>query len=99
MRKGISITRTLGDNDMSVNGCISEPELSTLKLAHKDEAIVIASDGLWDAYRVNTRSVAQAVDESQGNPELAADRLVRSAGMSSTNRPLDDCTIVVVALR
>ncbi len=46
---GIAVTRSFGDVDMAVNGCISEPEIKTIALSKRDRAIVIATDGLWDA--------------------------------------------------
>ena len=43
------LTRSFGDKEMKKYGVISEPYIFCKKICEKDEFIVIASDGLWDA--------------------------------------------------
>lgn len=97
--KVISVTRTLGDADMVVNGCIAEPEIRSLRLEKRDIAIVIASDGLWDAGTsgVCAGAVAGAVSGTHRKAEMARDAILALVEKSGGN--CDDCTIVVVSLR
>ncbi len=94
-KKGIAVTRTLGDKDMLVNGCIPEPEIMSFRILSRDTAIVIASDGLWDAVGVNAKSVAAVVEANLGKDvDKVCDAVLNHAG----NQPFDDCTVIVVEL-
>lgn len=90
-RKGISVTRTLGDRDMHKNGCISVPEIQTLRLEPSDIAIIVATDGLWDVEGFVVRDVLTAAQEQ--DPQVINQLLMNQATESG---PADDCTIATL---
>ena len=42
------MSRSIGDEVAKKLGVIAEPEISQVKLTHKDKFILIASDGVWE---------------------------------------------------
>lgn len=94
-KKGIAITRTLGDIDMLINGCISEPEILSFRILNRDVAFVMATDGLWDSVGVNVKSIASVIESNLSkNVERLCDSISKLAG----EQPFDDCTVIVVKL-
>lgn len=93
--KGIAVTRTIGDIDMRKNGCISVPQIKTMPLLPSDRAIVLATDGLWDAEGVLLRDVFNALISSQNSPQKFTEALMNTASKSG---PSDDCTIAALIL-
>lgn len=89
-RKGIAVTRTLGDRDMHKNGCTSCPEIYSMRLLPTDTAIVLASDGLWDCEGVLVRDVLTAVSDCEYDPVILNQSLLR---LATATGPSDDCTI------
>ena len=45
---GLAMSRSIGDEVAKKLGVIAEPEISQVKLTHKDKFILIASDGVWE---------------------------------------------------
>ena len=65
----IQVTRCLGDRQLRRHGLISEPEIQIHQIGPSDNAIVMASDGLWDVLtpaRVNfcMRNTAKSPDSA-----------------------------------
>jgi serine/threonine protein phosphatase PrpC len=89
-KKGMSVTRALGDVDMQKNGCISTPEVGAFPLQATDVAIIVASDGLWDAEGLVMEDVFAAAGKVKGNAVLLNEVLSKLAERSG---PVDDCTI------
>jgi len=73
-------------------GCISEPEVKEFALSEHDVAIVLASDGLWDAEGVVVGDVLKAATLSnRKEPRNLCEALLKKA--RSGGGPSDDCTI------
>jgi serine/threonine protein phosphatase PrpC len=47
-KAAIQVTRSLGDQDVKVDGLTATPEVFTRELTEHDEFLVLACDGLWD---------------------------------------------------
>lgn len=92
-RKGISVTRTLGDRDMHKNGCIAVPDIHVLRLDSNDICIILATDGLWDVEGLVVRDVLTAAQEHDA---LVINQLLLNQAMKSG--PKDDCTIATMTL-
>lgn len=92
-RKGISVTRTLGDVDMKINGCLSTPDIATFAMNKNDRAIVIATDGLWDTDGVLLKDVMQSVSKSASTSKEACTFLGNLVQSKTRTGPTDDCTI------
>ena len=91
------MTRTLGDVDMHAYGCISEPEVLTLKRRRDDSAIIIATDGLWDSPGVSLQDVAHVAARRRGrSAKRVCERLLEL--VEKGGGPYDDCTIVCITL-
>lgn len=95
-KKGIAVTRTIGDRDMHKNGCISEPEIQVLELKPTDIAITLATDGLWDCDGLVVRDVLTAAKDGDGDP-TAINKLLLEHALPSG--PSDDCTIATMVFR
>lgn len=96
-QQGISVTRTLGDVDMVVNGCIPEPEIKAFRLTKRDRAVIIASDGLWDTDGIIVKDVTSAVSKSRGVPQNAVNVLMKN--VRRAGGPNDDCTVACLAFQ
>lgn len=94
--KGIAVSRTLGDLDMRVNGCISEPEVIKLELLDSDRAIVVATDGLWDVPGLTQSDILNTVAKRRRHPKFITDELM---GIAKSSGPSDDCTISCMTFR
>lgn len=96
--KMISVTRCMGDKDVRSLGIISKPSCQEILLDENDAYVVLATDGLWDAYGgdMSEQTVAQVV--CQHGHERGADHLLKLAA-GSLPQPLDDCTIAIFPVR
>jgi serine/threonine protein phosphatase PrpC len=76
MRK-LAMTRAIGDFDMRESGVISTPDV-VMAAPHTAgiRAIVLASDGLWDAMHYSEVCTIVRNPEYIGNAEVAAERLL-----------------------
>lgn len=79
----IQVTRSLGDRKLRQYGLIPEPEVKVHTTEPTDNAIVMASDGLWDVLtpqRVNhvMRNTAKSPDSARSLPR-SSPTLIRSA--------------------
>lgn len=92
----LAVTRTLGDKDMRESGCISEPDVTTLQLGRRDMAIVLATDGLWDAGHgaIRVADVANAISRVRPDPPSACTALINLVNATGGNE--DDCTVAVI---
>lgn len=81
---------------MTQFGCISEPEIKHLKLTKDDLALVVASDGMWDAEKLSMRSVLQAASmKNRREPKKLCEKLLKLA--QADGGPSDDCTIACMS--
>lgn len=97
--KMISVTRALGDLDVRAIGVVSEPAVRQVVMEGKDDFVILATDGLWDAH--GGVSPQQAVDrvrecfEEEGSlSEACAELMAMAKGKSAF--PIDDAAVVVV---
>jgi serine/threonine protein phosphatase PrpC len=95
-RKGIAVTRTLGDRDMRKNGCIPLPEIRKMALHPTDTAITVATDGLWDCEGLVVRHVLEAVEKSGLDPARINQKLL---SLATATGPSDDCTIATLVFQ
>ena len=59
---GILLSRSLGDEVASSVGCFAVPEIARREVRKRDRALILASDGVWDA--VDNEQVAMALERS-----------------------------------
>jgi serine/threonine protein phosphatase PrpC len=69
------VTRSLGDQDVKMDGLTATPEVFIRELTEDDEFLVLACDGLWD-----TLSNEAVVSIVQVGMELFAPNRLRIAG-------------------
>eukprot|EP00188_Purpureofilum_apyrenoidigerum_P003082 Plantae.Rhodophyta-Purpureofilum_apyrenoidigerum.ctg31327.p1 GENE.Plantae.Rhodophyta-Purpureofilum_apyrenoidigerum.ctg31327~~Plantae.Rhodophyta-Purpureofilum_apyrenoidigerum.ctg31327.p1 ORF type:complete len:274 (-),score=45.93 Plantae.Rhodophyta-Purpureofilum_apyrenoidigerum.ctg31327:212-1033(-) len=98
--KGLGVTRTLGDTEMRSLGVLDVPEITSWKLTPKDEVLLLASDGLWDA---NGGLTPHQIGEhfyryfQEGlSCEKMCKEIFRLCGPGGS---YDDCTIVLARLK
>lgn len=91
----LSVSRALGDHSMK-SVIISQPHVSRHVLSHKDTALILGCDGLWDV--VSDQKAVQIVNaqfERNTSAHAVAKKLVRTAlALGST----DNISVVVVKL-
>lgn len=80
--------RTIGDRHAGAR-VTAEPSVSQVSVDHAGARVILASDGLWDAFNNNGKSVCQRVRDLQHTK--AAARL-RSAAKDKRDR--DDVTVI-----
>ncbi|KAG2637764.1 probable protein phosphatase 2C 64 [Panicum virgatum] len=96
---GLAMARAFGDFCLKDYGVISVPEFFHWSLTEKDQFVILASDGVWDAL-----SNQQAVDIVSSSPSRskAAKSLVEAATREwKTKYPtskIDDCAVVCLYL-
>ena len=59
---GILLSRSLGDEVASSVGCFAVPEIARREVRKRDRALILASDGVWDA--VDNEQVATALERT-----------------------------------
>lgn len=96
-KNGLAVTRTLGDRDMQVYGCISKPHIQSFKLKKEDCAVLVASDGFWDHEGLEMEKVIQmAARCKRETPKLLCEQLMEMAYLHG--QPTDDCTIACLTM-
>lgn len=102
----LAVSRAFGDKDYKREGklakVMSEPEIQIHPITSKDQFIIIACDGLWDAFPAPngnqdaTDFVASRLEFHKGNIEKAAQDLVNHAINDLGSR--DNVTAMIVTL-
>ncbi|KAL3912984.1 MAG: hypothetical protein SGPRY_008145, partial [Prymnesium sp.] len=90
----IQVTRSLGDRKLRQFGLIPEPEVRVHTMEPADNAIVMASDGLWDV--LTPQRVNHVMRNTAKSPDMIAKRLVEEAWDAGSE---DNVTVNVVFLR
>lgn len=109
---GILISRSLGDEVASSVGCFAVPEVTRREVRKGDRALILASDGVWDA--VDNEEVALAMEraaaemreashseESRERPEKIVAKTTRDAALAGWARRggvADNVGVVAVLL-
>ncbi|KAL8504914.1 hypothetical protein ACS0TY_016202 [Phlomoides rotata] len=92
---GLAMARAFGDFCLKDYGLISTPQVTYRKLTEKDEFVVLATDGIWDALS-NTdviRIVASARNRSMA-AKLLVDEAVKAWRYKFPCAKTDDCAAV-----
>ena len=92
---GLAMARAFGDFCLKDYGLISTPQVFHRKLTAKDEFVVLASDGIWDALSNNDviRIVASAKNRSMA-AKLLVDEAVKAWRYKFPCAKTDDCAAV-----
>ena len=109
---GILLSRSFGDDVASSVGCFAVPEIARREVRKRDRALILASDGVWDA--VDNEQVATALERvaaeireaSRGDgigerPEKIVARTTRDAALAGWARRgelADNVGVVAVML-
>ncbi|KAL7136136.1 hypothetical protein ABFS83_10G009100 [Erythranthe nasuta] len=92
---GLAMARAFGDFCLKDFGLISTPQVTYRKLTQKDEFVVLATDGIWDA--LSNDEVVKVV-ASAGSRSVAAkmvvERAVRTWRYKYPRAKIDDCAVV-----
>lgn len=94
---GIALTRGLGDHLGKLCGVVSIPDVSTCKIDDKICGILIASDGLWDAFE----NIEEVAEEIENNTDMPRQKFLNQLSRKSRTRLLqkkgvaDDVTILL----
>lgn len=97
-----SVTRSFGDIELRHIGIIDRPTIKHWPLTKNEAFLVLATDGLWDAYegdftpQVTSDMVARHRRFYGPKAKPASEMLCKRAGYPN---PLDDCTVLVVFLK
>lgn len=90
----IQVTRCIGDRKLRKFGLISEPEITVVPKQPTDQALVLASDGMWDV--LTKAHVLHCLKNTAKSPDMIAKRLVTEAMDRGTK---DNVTVLVVFLK
>ncbi|CAN6469643.1 unnamed protein product [Victoria cruziana] len=97
---GLAMARAFGDFCLKDFGLISVPEIFYRRLTHKDEFVVLATDGVWDV--LSNAEVVKIVSSAR-NRSMAArslvERAVRSWKSKFPTSRVDDCAVVCLFLK
>jgi len=97
---GLAMSRSIGDTVAHSVGVSETPEISVHCILPEDKAIVLASDGLWDA--VTNEAATEVVSRHfmKGTMSACGKELVRLAEQQwrCKGESVDDITVAVVAL-
>ncbi|KAM3323998.1 putative protein phosphatase 2C 34 [Capsicum chacoense] len=92
---GLAISRAFGDYYIKDFGLISEPELTSRNITHRDQFAILATDGVWD---VMSNEEAVEIVCSTAEREEAAKSLVESAICAWKRKrrgvPMDDISAI-----
>lgn len=96
-----SVTRSLGDLELRNLGITDRPEVTRWPLTEKEDFLILATDGLWDAYEGDI--TPQVASSMVGRHKLIYGVKRKSPSEMLCNRaghpgPLDDCTVLIVFL-
>lgn len=91
---GLAMSRAFGDFCLKNYGVISVPDVSYHRITHKDQFVVLATDGVWDVL-----SNKQVVSIVASAPRSSAARILVESAIQAwrTNLPsikVDDCSAV-----
>ena len=97
---GLAMSRSIGDTVAHSVGVSEIPEISTHCLLPEDKAIVLASDGLWDAVSNETATEVVSRHFLKGTMGICGQELVRLAEQQWRRKgeSVDDITVAVVVL-
>ncbi|KAH7293123.1 hypothetical protein KP509_28G012900 [Ceratopteris richardii] len=92
----LAMSRAIGDHFLEPY-IIAEPEVTMLRRSHKDECLILASDGLWDV--ISNRDaclIARRCLAAKKDAQFAATALVQEAHEKGSS---DNISVVVIDLR
>ncbi|KAL0310034.1 UNVERIFIED_CONTAM: putative protein phosphatase 2C 74 [Sesamum radiatum] len=92
---GLAMARAFGDFCLKDFGLISRPEVTYRKLTERDEFVVLATDGIWDALSNDevVKIVASARKRSMAG-KLLVEKAVRAWKYKFPRAKIDDCAVV-----
>ncbi|KAL0338120.1 UNVERIFIED_CONTAM: putative protein phosphatase 2C 65 [Sesamum angustifolium] len=92
---GLAMARAFGDFCLKDFGLISTPEVTYRKLTERDEFVVLATDGIWDALSNDevVKIVASARKRSMAG-KLLVEKAVRAWKYKFPRAKIDDCAVV-----
>ncbi|KAI3473113.1 hypothetical protein Pfo_030405 [Paulownia fortunei] len=92
---GLAMARAFGDFCLKDFGLISTPEVTYRKLTERDEFVVLATDGIWDALSNNevVKIVASARNRSTA-AKLLIEKAVWAWRYKFPRAKIDDCAVV-----
>ncbi|XP_042416316.1 probable protein phosphatase 2C 33 isoform X2 [Zingiber officinale] len=99
---GLAMARAFGDFCLKDFGLISVPEVSYRRVTAKDEFVVLATDGVWDA--LSNKDVVSIVASAptRSSSSSSARSLVESAALAwkfkYPTSKIDDCAVVCLFL-
>ncbi|KFK32263.1 hypothetical protein AALP_AA6G219500, partial [Arabis alpina] len=93
---GLTMARAFGDFCLKDFGLIYVPDVSYRLLTEKDEFVVLATDGIWDAL-TNEEIVAKAPTRSSAGRALV-EAAVRNWRWKFPTSKFDDCAVVCLFL-
>jgi len=96
---GLAMARAFGDFCLKDFGLISVPDVSYRRLTEKDEFVVLATDGIWDALTNEevVKIVAKAPTRSSAGRALV-EAAVRNWRWKFPTSKVDDCAVVCLFL-
>ncbi|KAJ1699839.1 hypothetical protein LUZ63_008351 [Rhynchospora breviuscula] len=96
---GLAMARAFGDFCLKDYGLISVPDVSYRRLTERDEFVILATDGIWDALsnKEAVDIVASAPSRSTAARALV-DCAVRSWRLKYPTSKVDDCAVVCLFL-
>lgn len=94
---GLAMTRSMGDSLATKIGVTSDPEMRQIMLTDQDQAIVLASDGLWEVLS-NEEVVRILSDWERFGADQTVERLMEEAQRRWDGNTVDDTTIVLAWL-
>ena len=98
---GLAMTRSFGDEIGASVGVVSTPEVGEYKIKEEDQAIIIASDGLFE-YMSNeevTEIVKKLIDKN--DPDIIVNELYNESVIrwKLKDNGIDDITIICILLK
>ncbi|KAK8467262.1 hypothetical protein PHAVU_007G001500 [Phaseolus vulgaris] len=95
---GLAMSRAFGDFCLKDFGIISVPDFSYHRLTHRDQFVVLATDGVWDVL-----SNQEVVSIVASTPRSSAARILVDAAVQAWKAKLpsskvDDCSVVCLFL-
>ncbi|XP_020599410.1 probable protein phosphatase 2C 66 [Phalaenopsis equestris] len=96
---GLAMARAFGDFCLKDYGLISVPDISYRLLTDKDEFIVLATDGIWDA--LSNKEVVDIVASAPSRVTAAravVDSAIRAWRLKFPTSKIDDCAAVCLFL-
>ncbi|PIM99767.1 Serine/threonine protein phosphatase [Handroanthus impetiginosus] len=97
---GLAMARAFGDFCLKDFGLISTPEVTYRKLTDRDEFVVLATDGIWDALSNDEviKTIASARNRSTA-AKLLIEKAVRAWRYKFPRAKIDDCAAICLFLK